>query len=544
MKKSKKNTDKTEWNTSSALQHIWDKSEKCHLDDKYFNFIRQPATYLENMYGLTPVQSLIIAMAIESDHGVSIRSLAHRVDCGYINSMKYESDFNFLYINKFLHRTNNSYNINKEFFDALKSNKPYIRKLFSEYRGIDVLNETGLLLNEMSDEEHLYIEYTKQIRTIINETKHTKLSSFLSTYSDRATIVFLVFAWHRYKYGSSVIDLSTIADYLFDEDYREMSELIQTGKSMLVSKGLIEPECIYGIDDTEHYTLTEQALTSVLSEINFKTIKKSEHYYDLIEPENIVLKPLFYNKEEQPLVERLHTLLRQENYLDLCNRLKEANMPVCFTCFFYGPAGTGKTETVLQICHQTGRAVIQLDMSQIRSKWVGESEKNISMIFKRYNTLVKTSKVAPILLFNEADAIMGRRFTNLDHSADQLNNTIQNIILQELENFEGILIATTNMTANFDPAFERRFLYKIQFNKPDTSIKAQIWRSMMPDISESDSHILAEKYDFSGGQISNIVRKQTIDNILYGNNITLEHIIKLCSEETINVTGTNRHIGF
>ncbi len=97
-----------------------------------------------------------------------------------------------------------------------------------------------------------------------------------------------------------------------------------------------------------------------------------------------------------------------------------------------------------------------------------------------------------------------------------MENSIQNIILQEMEKLDGILIATTNLTTNLDNAFERRFLYKIRFDRPDEKVKEQIWASMLPTLSEEDARELAHGFDFSGGQIENIVRKKEIKFIIDG----------------------------
>jgi SpoVK/Ycf46/Vps4 family AAA+-type ATPase len=114
-----------------------------------------------------------------------------------------------------------------------------------------------------------------------------------------------------------------------------------------------------------------------------------------------------------------------------------------------------------------------------------------------------------------------------------MENTLQNIILQEMETLDGIMMATTNLTQNMDSAFERRFLYKINFHKPDLATRLHIWQSMMPDLSESDVAILAERYDFSGGQMENITRKATVEHILTGHMPSLETLIGFCEEENI-----------
>ena len=183
---------------------------------------------------------------------------------------------------------------------------------------------------------------------------------------------------------------------------------------------------------------------------------------------------------------------------------------------------------------QTGRAIMVVDVPQIKSKWVGDSEKNIKALFDRYREAVKRSKLTPILLFNEADAIIGKRRESAERAVDKMENTIQNIILQEMESLDGIMIATTNLQQNLDKAFERRFLYKIKFDKPNADARACIWHEMIPELNESDVHALSERYDFSGGQIENIARHYNIDAILHGTDgCTMETLTQHCDNEQI-----------
>ena len=128
---------------------------------------------------------------------------------------------------------------------------------------------------------------------------------------------------------------------------------------------------------------------------------------------------------------------------------------------------------------------------------------------------------------------INKRTENISHSVDKMDNAMQNIILQEIEDLEGILIATTNLTSNLDSAFERRFLFKIEFHKPTTDVKAKIWSSMLKNISDDDAQTLASKFDFSGGQIENIARKRSIDFILSGEFADIEGIEKYCRNELL-----------
>lgn len=109
---------------------------------------------------------------------------------------------------------------------------------------------------------------------------------------------------------------------------------------------------------------------------------------------------------------------------------------------------------------------------------------------------------------------------------------------------EGILIATTNLTGNLDKAFERRFLYKIQFCRPTPEARARIWSTMLPSLTEDDAHRLASSFDLSGGEIENIVRKYTVNAILSGRDaIDLPSLAEICRNERIASPGRTP-IGF
>ena len=131
-------------------------------------------------------------------------------------------------------------------------------------------------------------------------------------------------------------------------------------------------------------------------------------------------------------------------------------------------------------------------------------------------------------------AIIGKRTMNHDSAADKMENTMQNIILQAMEDLNGILIATTNLQDNMDRAFERRFLYKIQFDRPDAQSRRKIWHTMIPELSNDTVNNLAIKYYFSGGQIENIARHFTIETILKGEEaITLQTLQTYSDQESI-----------
>jgi len=178
--------------------------------------------------------------------------------------------------------------------------------------------------------------------------------------------------------------------------------------------------------------------------------------------------------------------------------------------------------------------------------WFGESEKKVKAIFTDYRAAVEKSEIAPILLFNEADAIIGKRkeFGSGNRSIDQTENTIQNIILQEMETLCGILIATTNLTQNMDNAFERRFLYKITFDKPVMESRMGIWNTLLPDLPQDKTKELSTKYELSGGQIENIARKIEVDSVINGNELSMDTLVQYCKDESQNSFNTSKRLGF
>ena len=331
--------------------------------------------------------------------------------------------------------------------------------------------------------------------------------------------------------------------------------LLRSGEHPLMQKKLIEHRCEDGIADTSRYKLTEQTKRTLLAEMKMNT--SEEKLADVIKAKDLKAKEMFYVEENRKQVTELQSFLAPEKYNEIRERMQKTGFRTGFACLFYGGPGTGKTETAYQLARETGRDIMIVDVPQIKSKWVGDSEKNIKALFDRYRELVKKNSLpsltgegsgvgpaAPILLFNEADAIIGIRKQGAQSAVDKMENSIQNIILQEMEQLDGIMIATTNLTQNLDTAFERRFLYKIKFEKPTEEARAHIWHSMIPDLSELQVHTLASKYDFSGGQIENIARHYAIDNILHGQSQdTLPMLIRHCDNERLETKRPTK-IGF
>lgn len=286
--------------------------------------------------------------------------------------------------------------------------------------------------------------------------------------------------------------------------------------------------------------LTEEG-KELLLEKDYELVQKSkDNDARILSPENINTKQLFYGEELKKQIDFLQKSLTNEQFKKLQKKLQEKSLPNGVAAIFYGAPGTGKTETALQIAKATGRKIFHVDISATKTCWYGESEKLVKKIFTDYNKICKKERQKPILLFNEADAVFGKRREDIRGSVDQTDNTIQNILLEEMEKLNGIMIATTNLADNLDDAFERRFLFKVKFDKPTIEAKQNIWKNKLPTLNDDDCLKLAQKFDFSGGEIDNIVRKSTMKEILEDSEPTYELIENLCLNERLNKKGRKK----
>ncbi|MEI8226315.1 MAG: ATP-binding protein [Bacteroidota bacterium] len=353
----------------------------------------------------------------------------------------------------------------------------------------------------------------------------------------------LCYLFWKYLNGIYSVDLETAVNGIFDTVHKRFAyrkEILQNSHP-LIDKGLVMLELKTPLSDTtlrlENKTL--QLLTTRDLE-PFIMIKKKDN---VILPSDIHQKKLVFNSLETDHLRKLNHAFQDENFHAIQNRLVQKGLPTGFTVLFYGDPGTGKTESVYQLARQTSREIMQVNLSESKTKWFGESERMAGKIFTDYYSYSKDCRMQPILLVNEADGLFSRRKEAGASSVDQTENTIQNIFLQALETFSGILIATTNMAGNFDYAFERRFLYKIKFTKPDLTGRAQIWKIKLPILNRKEHAWLAEEYDFTGAQIDNIIRKLEITSILEGGTPTFSQVLSSCNEELIE-KAHYRKIGF
>lgn len=302
-------------------------------------------------------------------------------------------------------------------------------------------------------------------------------------------------------------------------------------KSLLTTSGFVTLFNAAFVNDIK-ITLSPLGVDKMLGEEG-KLFMKKQTLNDVIAADLLAAKQMFFEEGFQKQLDFFQGSLMQDKFTAMQDRLKGMSMPSGIAAVFYGAPGTGKTESVYQIAKATGRDVFFVDISQTKSMWFGESEKKIKAIFNDYNRLCLKSEIKPILLFNEADAVLGKRKDSNASGVAQTENAIQNIILEQLEKSEGIIIATTNLADNLDAAFERRFLFKLKFELPTLQAKKQIWKSKLIWLDDESCSTLAKCFQFSGGEIDNIARKATINEVITGNRATVNEIMEYCESERL-----------
>jgi DNA polymerase III delta prime subunit len=187
-----------------------------------------------------------------------------------------------------------------------------------------------------------------------------------------------------------------------------------------------------------------------------------------------------------------------------------------YRALFYGPPGTGKTLTAGLLGKITERDVYRVDLSMVVSKFIGETEKNLSRIFQQ------AEHKNWLLFFDEADALFGKR-TKVEDAHDRYANQEVSYLLQRIEDFEGLIILATNFKSNLDEAFTRRFQNVINFPMPRPAERLLLWQNGFPDKCELEPAVhleeIAARYEISGGAMMNVIRFCSLMALRRGNNI-------------------------
>ena len=547
-----KQSKKQELDLLQAVEKIVELAKDSQLSKDFFRKAGKYIKYLSEALDLTKEQSVMMSLFIDNseDSSISISDFGTFLGCRTTRIIRFMNDIDVLEKRGLIiccrDRRGRSYRVPMKVIEAFQHNELYKPDDLSGLSCAELFAELEDIFDMRKNDELTEKGVCEKIRELFTNNPNLifveKLKSFNFDVEDE---LLLILFSHLFVNNSDDNIGYHDLDFLFDKRrWNRIKSSLNAGEHILLSAKMIEYNNDDGFVNRESFRMTMEAKRTLFEELNLSSLNTNQKKAGLLKADDIAIKKLYYDEEVRKQVSELTQLLNDDHYQEIRNRLKESGFRCGFTCLFYGMPGTGKTETVLQLAKETGRDIMQVNISEIKSMWVGESEKNIKALFDNYRNKVRESKLTPILLFNEADAIIGKRQEGAERAVDKMENSIQNIILQEMETLDGILIATTNLAQNMDKAFERRFLYKIKFTKPTIEARMSIWREMIPTLSEADTHALAVKYDFSGGQIENIARHYAIDNILHGfSSNVLETLSIHCDNERLEKK-EQRKIGF
>lgn len=533
-----------------CIGKVYDQSKDCKLETVFFETVESELKVLSDYFGISLTQSLLVAMVFSLNYKgdtVDFKDLTEYFDCNPMKLLEYSSDFDNLYSKgifikeKSRHRiklalSNDQFTINEEVTEAILNNMPLPKLGDKEVDDVFEFLENIYKIGERRDDDEISTtELLLHTIKLINSSLHFPLIKMVNDldFKPEDTFVYLYLIWKTLS-GNESVDVDRTSKAVFDNPTQRIKyvQRIMSNENDLIRQNLIEIVEAKFLNDTE-IKLSEKS-NKLIDDCGIKLLtKRKVNQNNIIAPNQIFTKNLFYNESEAKQLDILKQILHDENFRATQQRLAAKGLPNGITALLHGFPGTGKTETVLQIAKETNREILKIDISQSKSMWFGESEKIIKRIFTNYKSYAKECELKPILLFNEADAIIGKRKETGNSNIDQTENTIQNILLEELENFDGIFLATTNLVRNLDTAFERRFLFKVEFQKPEISIKAKIWNSKLPNLTENECNTLANCFDFSGGQIDNIIRKNEIYEIVHGITVDFNNIVEFCNSELL-----------
>jgi AAA+ superfamily predicted ATPase len=537
---------------------IYEESKDCKLEDSFFIKIDKELTDLTEYFKTTKSQAFFIAIVFTLNYKgdtVDINDLIEYFKCNPMKILEFSDDLIYLHSSgifakkKSKHRMklsgiNDQFTINEKISEAILNNQLMPELHDKKITDVFELFEKLYNLGEQRDQDEISTrELFNQAKELIFENLHFPLISKINDfkYPIEDIYLYLYLIWKTIS-GNKSTEIGRALEGIYDSATKRTKYMqnFLCKDNVLIKNNLIEIIEANFFNDTE-MKLTEHS-NAILNDCGISIFINKKKSENIISPSDIPLRKLIFSESEMKQLFLLKDLLKQTKFKQVQNRLSEKKLSKGIAILLYGSPGTGKTEIAKQLAKSTNRDLIKVEISQSKSMWYGESEKIIKRIFTDYKAIAKDRERTPILLFNEADAIISKRKEVGSSGVNQTENAIQNIILEELENFDGILIATTNLANNLDSAFERRFLFKIQFQKPDVSISGKIWKSKIPSLSVNDCKILASKFNFSGGQIDNIHRKKEMYEIIHGEKILLEGILDFCSDEALNKS--NSKIGF
>ena len=542
-----------------SLETIHKTSENSQLKLSAFDSISVEIKLISDYFDINSIEAVLLASCfIQSCFDtVELPEIIKHFGLEKHSFLKYIENFNLLIAKSIVvktenRRSENNFKMSQHIYDYISTQKSIPKGLLAikvkENTFCEFLSDMDILSNMKDDDKINYFYFVQKFGDLLQANKQFKLIAFAIKNLELVdSFVFFDTILDAMNLGENNFNtvLQTTVEDFYDrkrDSFIYINDFLDA-KTALNLHDLIEKDTTT-FSNRHRIQLTQKAISMLKELEGISLTAKDKKDERLIYPDQIQKRNLFYNNGEKIQLDPITKSLSNTSYVKLQGRLKSKNMSTGITTLLYGAPGTGKTETVYQLARKHNRPVFKVEISETKSMWFGESQKLVKKIFTDYYNFKKTLKVCPILLFNEADAIIGKRKSAGSSSVADTENAIQNVLLEELENFDGILFATSNLVANLDPAFERRFLFKVKYENPTIENGTKIWKNKLPFLSEEEALKLASQFSYSGGAMENIARKSIMEEIIFGTKPNFEKVLSFCENEKWSNKISKMRIGF
>jgi len=422
--------------------------EKVNSDSPYLKDLSQ---YLNCTCRQAFFFAILFSISLQRTE-IDLDDISGYLKCSILSVFKYINDFDELVRLKIL-RKSKSERRRRKCPDRLDSMKFYVpvyiiqsisngeTKLPTRQKSnltiYEVLDIYGNLLQERYHELMSQEEFDEETISILEENQHLPfikvVQGFKLNQTDLCLLLYVAAEFTDFEEANLISFVKTYCS----ANINQMSirkEFIRGENRLQQLKLVASPSDNFQSDHT--ITLTEYSKELFFGEDKELFTTQEQRKSDIILSTDIIPKQLFFNKKEEEQIDFLTKMLQPDNFSAVCSRLKDMGMRKAFPILLYGEPGTGKTEFCLQLAKQTGgRSIFKIDIASTKSKWFGESEKQIKGMFDYYGKLVTKYDLTPIMFLNECDGVLGKRQVGSHSSVAQTENAMQNLLLENLSNF-------------------------------------------------------------------------------------------------------------
>jgi len=373
----------------TAVEQIVEKAKESQLSKEFFRKADKYIKYVSEKMELTKEQSVMMALFINhsDDNSIRISELSEDVKCTTTRIIRYMNDIDVLEKRELVrccrerHRCI-SYRVPFDVIEAFKRDEVFVPRKCTNLTCPEFFSELENIFELRKDNEITFDTMSQKIHSLLKDnpqllfTKAIKRNGWEDMEED---LMLLLLFCHLYVNNNDNYIRFHDLDFLYDDKrtWNRVKNELARGSHELFAYEIIEYNNDDGIVDRESFRMAQKGKEEYLSELDLSNRTNNDQRKDIVRCEKIAEKQLFYGKDIQSQIDELSQLLDNAYYQEIRTRMKDSGFRCGFTCLFYGAPGTGKTETVLQLARKTGRDIMQVNISQIKSCWVGESEKNI-----------------------------------------------------------------------------------------------------------------------------------------------------------------------